>query len=532
MLTEEDLNRLDRYIVEKNKLHNRNLHGWGVVCGLEVVCHPCAGYVTVRPGHALSPCGEDIVVCRDDSVNVCELITECRDDRGRDWECDPPQRAFDPDCQDVVEDWVLAICYGETHVRKPVLSADTVSGARCSCGGASNCGCGGGSATCACGGHGSERAAARKTSGRRSPRTTAPACEPTVVCEGYRFKVYKRPPKLPLGRRLSLSEIVLRAAACEAELKAILTPVPVVATVEQLHAWCCDVKAKLTDFFAEHPTYDCRLYDRVAAIACPSPQTYTTPQAYRAALAPVVLRISEVAGEYYRYCRCSAQMPQCPGDVDSNCVPLATITVRRRGCQIQRVCNWGVRPIVLSFPLLNYWLSGVGVLDLASVEASCCEPFRPKVVKLPTGTRALRPLSERVAARLASTSLSPGDEYSAVLSHSWATRRRPVDEQALALAALGATDENDEPFASEVDLGYGVELRLIHQLLRPIAEALFPRESIEQIEAAAAGSLAQPGAPIGAPENEMASLRRTVNELANTVMGQADEIRRLRESRG
>ena len=41
LLTEEDLNRLDHYIVEKNKLHNRYLHGWGVVCGLEVVCHPC-----------------------------------------------------------------------------------------------------------------------------------------------------------------------------------------------------------------------------------------------------------------------------------------------------------------------------------------------------------------------------------------------------------------------------------------------------------------------------------------------------------
>src|SRR6266496_6842089 len=41
LLSEEDLNRLDHYIVEKNKLHNRYLHGWGVVCGLDVVCNPC-----------------------------------------------------------------------------------------------------------------------------------------------------------------------------------------------------------------------------------------------------------------------------------------------------------------------------------------------------------------------------------------------------------------------------------------------------------------------------------------------------------
>ena len=40
LLTDQTLNDLDRYIIEKNKLHNRYLHGWGVVCGLEAVCAP------------------------------------------------------------------------------------------------------------------------------------------------------------------------------------------------------------------------------------------------------------------------------------------------------------------------------------------------------------------------------------------------------------------------------------------------------------------------------------------------------------
>jgi len=30
--------------------------------------------VVVRTGYALSPCGDDIVVCRDQAVNICELI--------------------------------------------------------------------------------------------------------------------------------------------------------------------------------------------------------------------------------------------------------------------------------------------------------------------------------------------------------------------------------------------------------------------------------------------------------------------------
>src|SRR4051812_28075963 len=74
ILTDEDLNRLEHYIIEKNKLHNRYLHGWGVACGMEVSCHPCAGFVTVKAGYALSPCGNDIVVCRDEAVDVCELL--------------------------------------------------------------------------------------------------------------------------------------------------------------------------------------------------------------------------------------------------------------------------------------------------------------------------------------------------------------------------------------------------------------------------------------------------------------------------
>src|SRR4051812_7846140 len=79
LLTDEDLNRLERYMIAKNKLHNRYLHGWGVACGLEVVCHQCQGWVTVTAGYALSPCGDDIVVCRDEAVNVGDLIKQCLD---------------------------------------------------------------------------------------------------------------------------------------------------------------------------------------------------------------------------------------------------------------------------------------------------------------------------------------------------------------------------------------------------------------------------------------------------------------------
>src|SRR5205814_8037865 len=71
LLTEQDLNRLDHYTTEKHKLHNRHLWDSGGVCGLEVRCAPCDELVTVTPGYALPPCGEDIVVCKPDTVDIC-----------------------------------------------------------------------------------------------------------------------------------------------------------------------------------------------------------------------------------------------------------------------------------------------------------------------------------------------------------------------------------------------------------------------------------------------------------------------------
>src|SRR5262245_12971670 len=119
LLTEQDLNRLDHYITEKHKLHNRHLFGSGVVCGLVVTCAPCDERVNVSPGYALSACGEDIVVCKPDSVDICALIARCRDD------VDPDCRPYGggDSCDDVEEEWVLALRYVETPSmpRTPVV---------------------------------------------------------------------------------------------------------------------------------------------------------------------------------------------------------------------------------------------------------------------------------------------------------------------------------------------------------------------------------------------------------------------------
>ena len=91
LLTDTELTGEQAYVLAKSRLHNRYLHGWGVVCGLEVFCHPCEGQVTVTSGYALSPCGDDIVLCANDTVNVCDLIQRCRERERLD--CEPPRPA-------------------------------------------------------------------------------------------------------------------------------------------------------------------------------------------------------------------------------------------------------------------------------------------------------------------------------------------------------------------------------------------------------------------------------------------------------
>src|SRR6266852_1305673 len=74
LLTEAELNSEQAYILAKNRLHNRYLHGSGIVCGLQVSCSACAGAVTIESGYAIDPCGNDIIVCNTQDFNVIQRI--------------------------------------------------------------------------------------------------------------------------------------------------------------------------------------------------------------------------------------------------------------------------------------------------------------------------------------------------------------------------------------------------------------------------------------------------------------------------
>lgn len=102
LLTEEDLQSLSDYVVAKNRLHNRHFFGEGVVCGLDVSCHPCGGgKVIVAPGYALDCCGNDIVLSCPMEVDINAMVRELRINTLGGYDCgDPCAPPKKTDCND------------------------------------------------------------------------------------------------------------------------------------------------------------------------------------------------------------------------------------------------------------------------------------------------------------------------------------------------------------------------------------------------------------------------------------------------
>jgi hypothetical protein len=202
LLTEAELNSEQAYVIAKNRLHNRYLHGWGVVCGLEVICHDCAGWVTVHAGYALDPCGNDVIVCRNTEFNVLDAIQKCIDaKRRRDDDC-PPWRDYNDNCPDDNEHWCITLQYIENEGRSVMPLQEPKShcgcggkcGGGCECGGKKKNGNGNGHGSCGCGG---------QTKGATPKKAS---CEPTRIFEQYRIGVIPEPAECAT-RRMQKSEL-------------------------------------------------------------------------------------------------------------------------------------------------------------------------------------------------------------------------------------------------------------------------------------------------------------------------------------
>lgn len=388
LLSEQDLNRLDAYIKGKNQLHNRYLWGAGVVCGLEVRCHPCGDAVSVSPGYALSPCGDDIVVCKADVVDVCSLINKCRTTTM------PNCQNYSGDtsgCQDLIENWILAIRYEEKPSRGITAltgasqnccacgktNCTSVSVGGCGCAGMQQAGCGGSMPT-------ATQTATTQTTTRSTP--PPPACEPTLTCETYRYEVYRAPDpqKQPIWGRTSLGlagflsvmngELPERFICCVQNLLATVPPMPSGTSYNQAwYQWLCATKQAAINYFMQYGGYDCQAVYQLQALVFPDPNSRPPPSqqdVLNAFLPLAAIFFEEIAG-----CFCSSALPPCPDPGDPR-VALAMVSVRSSDCTIVAVCDWTPsRKHVLTFPNLAYWWGWVPYTGLIRqiMNAFCCD---------------------------------------------------------------------------------------------------------------------------------------------------------------
>ena len=200
LLSEADLNNEQSYWLAKSRLHNRYLVGWGVVCGLQVVCSECDGWVTVKSGYAIDPCGNDIVVCSDQNFNVLKAIQACCAPSSQTSNCSPVRYNPPAECQNTPQHWCITIEYQEQQSRMVTPLVQTPSkSCSCGCGGSSKggcgCGCGGsnGSMTSSSNGGSTSSCGCSSTQTQTSSTVPTGACEPTRILETFKLGICPAP---------------------------------------------------------------------------------------------------------------------------------------------------------------------------------------------------------------------------------------------------------------------------------------------------------------------------------------------------
>jgi hypothetical protein len=404
VLSEADLNNLENYVLAKNRLHNRFLHGSGVVCGLEVVCNECDGYITVKPGYAIDSCGNDIIVCKDTPLDVLRAIQECCTKRRRD-PCDPYQPADNPECKEIEQHWCITIEYQEKEARGVMPLAQT--GCACGCSGKkkSSCGCGchGGNGNGHAKGNGNGNAKSNGSHMEKKaqcyppqrPELTATQCEPTRIIESYKLCVIPEPPDHCVSAQPDPNSLFGRILTCafgtmqkitkgippqtlQLILQLVQGNVPPGTTAAALYDACCTFRKLILDLLdADEFNVHCSL--QVPSCPAPPPQDPAgvagggLSPAYVAAIIDAVRQMFRILVQILKDCFCHAFLPSCGPDPCDDRLILACLTIRDG--KIVSICNFTCRRYAGSFPDIFYWLSVFPIIPAIAnlIRRLCCE---------------------------------------------------------------------------------------------------------------------------------------------------------------
>ena len=362
LLSEADLNNEQSYWLAKSRLHNRYLNGWGVVCGMQVICGQCDGWVTVQSGYAIDPCGNDIIVCASQNFNVLQAIQQCcAPAKQQTANCSPLRYNPSPTCKDSLQEWCITIQYQEQASRLVTpLSNSTQSANTCGCGSSNGNGKGsGGSASssngCCC------KSCSTAT---QSPTTTVPAgsCEATRIVEGFQLGVI---PAAEVAASLAApnpNSLKTEVEMCLASAATLVEQAPVInanTSAQSAYQSTCNYLALVTQYLsaAGYITL-CTLLDDLSAIKVPSGADYGT-------YVGIVAQIKQLIVAAFLNCVCYTVIPPCPAPPCDNRIVLACVTIQNG--KIIQICHFPGRKQLITLQTLGYWLGPLGLDNLGTI---------------------------------------------------------------------------------------------------------------------------------------------------------------------
>jgi hypothetical protein len=121
LLTVADFSAEQHYVISRQRLHNRNVHGHGVVCGLQVFTSSgssSSAVLRVAPGHAIDCQGNDIAVLTEAVADPLpergEVIYLCLEWAERETEFSPTVDTQEPGRQEATRVEEYAVLKYET----------------------------------------------------------------------------------------------------------------------------------------------------------------------------------------------------------------------------------------------------------------------------------------------------------------------------------------------------------------------------------------------------------------------------------
>jgi hypothetical protein len=356
LLTDKDLDAAQRYVIEKNRLHNRYLVGTGVACGLAVRCDPCCdGSVIIEPGYAIDCCGNDIVVCKEASFNVIDCFKQPETPY-----CDRDLIEYKSQCDRESKEYCLAIFYDEEPI-KPIT-------------------------------------ALIRDNGCKNVR-----CEPSRTRETFRFELVEKP-ELDrcdiswLTPTPGISFVSNQSSSLQAILKTILALTPshsflcnvltclfgdrelfdILPRISQIFKsdQLIDYKSNAPDIFNKMQNYVLKLYEKEPRIRCnllTEIKSIKMPQqnseAYAKNVQNALTKMYILMLNLVKDCICEALLVPCPECNEEEGVILACFTIK--GNKIEKICNLS-RKQLMTGPAIQYWIQPLFAALEQIAEQFCC----------------------------------------------------------------------------------------------------------------------------------------------------------------